>query len=273
MGEFDFLSRVTLGQYFPTGSVLHRLDPRIKIAAFTLLVMAFTFSITWIGLVAGIVAVIIGIMLSKVKLGFALKGLLPPLPFLVIIALIQVFFVVDSPDAPVLITLGKFQIAWAGLLAGITLLLRFTDLILCLSLASFCISTSEMIHGLQLLLKPLNRLKIHTMDLVMVVQVMLRFIPFLAQTAERIAKAQASRGSDWGSKTRNPFSRVRQIIPLLVPLFVISLRRAENMALAMDARAYGYLDLRTSLHESTISGKDVLFLLISITISLAILCV
>jgi energy-coupling factor transport system permease protein len=273
MNEFDFLSKVTLGQYFATDSVLHRLDPRVKIAGFTLLILAITFSTSKIGLAIPILALMIGILLSKVKPGFALKGLLPPLPFLLIIALLQVFFVVGTANSPVLLTIGKIQITLAGVWAGILLLVRFTGLILCLSLASFCISTTEMIQGLQLLLKPLNYLKIHTMDLVMVVQVMLRYIPFLAQTAERIAKAQASRGGDWGSKKRSIISRIRQIVPLIIPLFLISLRRAETMALAMDARAYGYLENRTSMYEFKLRGSDAFFLAICITISLAVLCI
>jgi energy-coupling factor transport system permease protein len=273
MNEFDFLSRVTLGQYFPTNSVLHRLDPRVKIAGFTLLVLIFTFSTKKIGLGIGILALLMGIILSKVRLGYALKGLLPPLPWLLVIAVIQVFFVVGVADAPILWSIGKIHITMAGVWAGITLLLRFTGLILCLSLASFCISTSEMIQGLALLLKPLNRLKIHTMDFVMMLQVLLRFIPFLAQTAERIAKAQASRGADSGNKTRSLWARIRQIVPLIIPLFVISLRRAENMALAMDARAYGYLEQRTSMYEFKLHWTDALFMVICITISLAILCV
>jgi len=272
MSEFDFLSNVTLGQYFPTNSILHRLDPRMKIAGFTLLILALTFSTSKIGLTLGILFLLAGILLSKVKLGFALKGLLPPLPFLLIIAVIQVFFVVGGQDANVLVTIGSLQVTSTGLWSGATLLMRFLGLILALSLASFCISNSEMIQGLALLLKPLNRLGLRTNDLVMVIQVMLRFIPFLAQTAERIAKAQASRGADWQTKSRGLWTRVKQVIPLIIPLFVISLRRAENMALAMDARAYGYLKQRTSLHEFHLDWKDWFFLALSTAISLAIFC-
>ena len=273
MSEFDFLSRVTLGQYFPTNSLLHRLDPRMKIAGFTLLILAITFSTSRLGLAIAIAALLIGIALSKVKLVFALKGLIPPLPFLLIIAVLQVFFVVGPAGSDVLFTLGKTQVTMAGVWAGVTLLVRFCGLILSVSLASFCISTSEMIQGLALLLRPFNYLKLRTMDLVMVLQVMLRFIPFAAQTAERIAKAQGSRGANWGAKSRGLFSRIRQVVPLIIPLFVISLRRAENMALAMDARAYGYLEKRTSMHEFKLGLRDFLFLLICITISLAVVCV
>jgi energy-coupling factor transport system permease protein len=129
-----------------------------------------------------------------------------------------------------------------------------------------------MISGLALLLKPLNRLGLRTDDLVMVVQVMLRFIPFLAQTAERIAKAQASRGADWQNARRGLFTRIKQVVPLIIPLFVISLRRSENMALAMDARAYGYRSDRTSLYEFLLKKQDWVFALLIITTSLAVYC-
>lgn len=272
MNEFDFLSKVSFGQYFPTDSVIHRRDPRMKIAGFTLLILAFTFSTSKLGLGLGILALLVGVILSKVRLSFALKGLLAPLPFLLLIAVIQVFFMVGPAGSQVLWSFGKIQITLTGIWAGATLLMRFLGLIMALSLASFCISTSEMIQGLGLLLKPLNRLKLRTIDLVMVLQVMLRFIPFLAQTAERIAKAQASRGANWGAKTRSLWSRIRQVVPLIIPLFVLSLRRSENMALAMDARAYGYLEQRTSLHEFKLRWSDLVFFCICITISLAIFC-
>lgn len=272
MSEFDFLSKVTLGQYFPTASILHRLDPRMKIAGFTILILALTFSSSRIGLAFGILIVLIGILISKVNLAFALKGLLPPLPFLLIIAVLQVFFVVAGSNAEVLFSIGSLQITSTGLWAGATLLMRFIGLILTLSLASFCISNTEMISGLALLLKPLNRLGLRTDDLVMVVQVMLRFIPFLAQTAERIAKAQASRGADWQNARRGLFTRIKQVVPLIIPLFVISLRRSENMALAMDARAYGYRSDRTSLYEFLLKKQDWVFALLIITTSLAVYC-
>jgi energy-coupling factor transport system permease protein len=221
----------------------------------------------------GVLALAAGIVLSKVKLAYALKGLLPPLPFLLIIAVLQMFFTPGAGASPPLVSIGPLNITQAGVWAALVLLVRFTGLLLALSLASFCISTSEMIQGLQLLLRPLNRLKLHTTDLVMVLQVMLRFIPFLAQTAERIAKAQASRGAEWGGKKGGIAGRVRQIVPLIIPLFTISLRRAENLALAMDARAYGFQDQRTSMVEFHIRRPDVLSLLVFLGVSLAVLFV
>lgn len=270
MSEFDFLSRVPLGQYIPTGSFIHRLDPRAKIIMFGALLIAITFTPSYIGLAIGVAVLLLALLFSRVPVGFALKGLLAPLPFLLIIAVIQVFFYSSALDPHILLKLGKLSITSAGLLAGAMLLIRFCGLILCLSLMSFVTSTSELLHGLTRLLNPLNRIGIHTMDFIMIIQITLRFLPFLAQSAERIAKAQASRGSDWGQKRKGLLNRIRQVVPMLIPLFITSLRRSENLALAMDARAYGVLKYRTSMAELDFTWLDGLAVLISIMVSLAI---
>lgn len=273
MDEFDFLSRVPLGQYVPTGSILHRLDPLTKIIMFGALLIAVTFTPSRIGLIIGLVVILLALMLSKVNIGFALKGLLPPLPFLLIIAVIQVFLYSSKLDPTSLVSIGWFHITLNGLWAGIMLLIRFCALILLLSLGGFIISTSELLQGLTRVLFPLNRIGIRTMDFIMVIQVTLRFLPFLAQSAERIAKAQASRGSDWGTKKKGLVNRIKQVVPMIIPLFITSLRRSENLALAMDARAYGVYNRRTSMTEMHFTWKDALAILISIMVSLALFLV
>jgi energy-coupling factor transport system permease protein len=270
MSEFDFLARLPMGQYLATGSALHRLDPRAKIASFLVLIMVLTFSQSLIGLGIGLAYLISLTFLSKINLKFALKSVITPLPFLLLFAVIQVFFYSSAKDPNILFSIWVFRITLTGIMAGAILLLRFTALILTLSLATFCISTSEGIQGVQRLLSPLNRLRIKTMDLVMVMQITLRFVPLLTQTAERIAKAQASRGADWGGKTKGLINRIKQLMPLVVPLFVISLRRAENLALAMDARAYGYLEYRTSMVEMKFTITDALGVLLNLIVSLII---
>ena len=273
MSEFDFLSRLPVGQYIPTGSIIHRLDPRAKIIVFGALLISITFTPSKLGLGIGVAALLIAILLSRVNFGYALRGLLPPLPFLLIIAIIQVFFYSSALDPNILLKIGKVNITAAGLMAGAMLLIRFSALILCLSLGSFILSTSALLHGLTRLLQPLNRIGIRTMDFIMVIQVTLRFLPFLAQSAERIAKAQASRGSDWGTKRKGLINRIRQVVPMLIPLFITSLRRSENLALAMDARAYGVLPYRTSMTELDFKWGDAVAVLISIMVSLAIFLV
>jgi energy-coupling factor transport system permease protein len=273
MSEFDFLSRVPLGQYVPTGSFLHKLDPRTKVLFVFLLVIAFTFSKSLLGLCIGLGFLIVLTIVAKVDLKFALKSLVAPLPFLIFFSILQIFFFSSRQDPNILFSIWKLHFTVSGVLAGAMLLMRFITLILLLSLASFCTSTSELSQGIQRLLNPLNYIKIRTMDFVMVIQITLRFVPLMAQTAERIAKAQASRGAEWETKRKGLLNKIKQILPLIVPLFVISLRRAENLALAMDARAYGYMNRRTSMTDMKFTMKDAAFLLLNIIVSLAIFCV
>jgi energy-coupling factor transport system permease protein len=208
--------------------------------------------------------------LGRIPLRYALRGVMTPLPFLAILAVLQVFFNPHLPGSPVVIAVGQVVVTLADLAIGARLLARFFALILGLGLASFTLSTSEMTSGLNSLLAPLARLKLPVQDFVMMVQVTLRFLPLLAQTAERIAKAQASRGADWDARG-NLLARVRQILPMIVPLFLISLHRAENMALAMDARAYGSAAVRTSLTQFQFTWKDGLALALAGAAALAVL--
>jgi len=271
MNEFDFLSRMPLGQYVPSDSVIHKLDPRAKVFLFVILIIALTFGQTLTAMLLGLVYLVVLILLSKIGPKFAFKSILASLPFLLLFAVIQMFFYSSSKSPDIIASFWIFHITVKGLTAGGILLLRFSALILALSLTTFCTSSSEFIQGMQGLLSPFNKIGLKTMDLVMVMQITLRFIPLLAQTAERIAKNQASRGADWEAKKGNFFNRIRQLLPLIVPLFVISLRRAENLALAMDARAYGYLDRRTSIYELRYSVSDIVFTLINSIVSLAII--
>ncbi len=256
MHNFEFLRMVNIGQYLPLDSFLHRLDARARIVVYLMILMAATFTARPLGLFFALLVVLILLRVGRIPFSFAFRGLLPPLPFLLILALLQVFVSIRPPDVRPLMEFGVLKIYASGLLSAGMLLLRFCVLILALSLSSFTLSTSEMIHGLQSLLAPFARLGLPVHDLVMVFQITIRFIPFLAMAAERIAKAQASRGAEWGVRKGNFFQRVRQVIPLIVPLFLTSLRRAEIMALAMDARGYGSTGRRTSMYTMQFTWKD-----------------
>lgn len=264
MNQFEFLPLITIGQYLPTGSFLHKTDARVRLVVFTGLLLALTFTPTIRGLLLGLVFLFIGLFIARIPLRYALKGLVAPLPFIVFIVLLQVLFFSTTLNTPLLFVWGPIHITLAGLWAALQLLLRFVALILCLSLTSFCTSTSELITGLDRLLSPLGRLGIQTMDFVMAIQVAMRFLPLLAQSAERIAKAQASRGAEWGGRNGNLIQQTKRILPLIVPLILTSLRRAESLALAMDARAYGLGKNRTSLYELSFTLRDLYFLLASL---------
>lgn len=244
MSEFEFSRTLASGAHLPLRSPVRQLDPRAR------LILA----ITWMAALAAVnrpVGLLVGLGLVLVFWGLAQASLLPllkswlrVLPFLLILALIQILF---TRGGTPLRQIGPIEVTSAGIWAGATLVLRFSTFIAMISLAAASLSSSEVTRSLESLLRPLSLLRIPTQDFVMVVQVTLRFFPLMAQTAERIAKAQAARGANWSPAGWNPVQRARQVAPLIVPLFVTSLRRSENVALAMDARAYGSLPRRTSM--------------------------
>jgi energy-coupling factor transport system permease protein len=261
MEQFEFLRNVTIGQFIAGDSIIHKMDPRARILGYLFLLAGITFTTRWIGLLFSVLMIILLMALSRVSIRHALRGLLPPLPFLMIIAVLQVIFNSTAPDAPLVLQFWIVRITTADLLAGAMLLVRFTGLVLGLSQVSFTLSANELIHGLASLLKPLAKLHLPVYDLIMVIQVTLRFLPLLARTTEQIAKAQASRGVDWDQHIFSLFGRIRQVVPILVPMFLTTLQRAEKMALAMDARGYGVADQRTSSVQLHFKLSDGLFVI------------
>ncbi len=261
MNEFEFLRTMPFGPYLPVDSPLHRLDPRARILMTLILVAVLTVAPNPLGLALGLLVVLIGYRLARAPLAPLLRGWWAALPFLLILAALQILLRM-GPEPYLLINWNWLRISGADLLVGLTLLLRFTALMALLGLAAASLSESEVTHGLDSLLRPLASIGLPVQDFVMMVQVTMRFFPLLAQIAERIAKAQASRGADWTPAGWNPIRRARQIAPLIVPLFVTSLRRAENMALAMDARGYGSTPIRTSMVELHFRWVDGLALIL-----------
>jgi len=247
MGEFEFLRFVTIGQYLPTGSPIHRLDPRTRLVSGALLLAAITVAGHLPGLLTGLLALLVLVKVARIPFAYALRGLLPPLPFIAFLAVLQILFGPQADTGSILLVVGPVRLSTGDLLNATMLLVRFAALVLTISLFSFCVTTRELIEGLEALLRPLTAIGLPTHDFILMVQVALRFLPLLAQEAERIAKAQASRGADWGTGRGGLLRRVRQALPLLVPLFLTSLRRAENLTLAMEARGYAGGKGRTSM--------------------------
>jgi energy-coupling factor transport system permease protein len=237
--EFELLGRVTIGQYLPTGSVLHRLDPRAKLLMVLLLIVAVVVGHSLLGLAVVVVAVLMGLVWARIPLRFALAGLGPMLPFLLLLALLQVFAIPQyAAYASVIWRWGILTMTDRGLLAAILLMSRFTAMALGLSLFSFSTTTTELTHGIEHLLRPLQALGLPAHEFALVVNIAIRFLPILAEEAERLMKAQASRGAGFGRGQRNFVQRARKLLPLLVPLFLVSLRRADELIEAMEARCY-----------------------------------
>jgi energy-coupling factor transport system permease protein len=268
MSEFEYLRNIPFGQVVPGDSPVHRLDPRARLAFFFLVLSAVLFTPRPLGLLLALVVLLGGVRLARLPLGYTLRSLLSPLPFIFILAVLQVFFNGMADSGPVLLNLTIVLITPNDLLAGGMLLLRFATMVIGLTFTGQVLSTSEMAHGLEGIFAPLERLGLPVHDGVMVLIVTVRFLPFLAQSAERIAKAQASRGAQTRSKG-GLFQRARASLPLLVPIFVTSLRRAEVMALAMDARGYASRAHPTSLVEMRFTWRDTLA--VAMALALAVL--
>jgi len=264
MSQFEYLNRISFGQYLPTGSIIHRMDPRSKILGYTILILALTLTKQVTGLLVGMILIILLLLCSKIPISFALRALVQPLPFILLLAILQLFITPHPDGDRLLFSYGILSVSETSLRFAILLLIRFTGLILLLTLASGTLSTLEMIYGLDLLLKPLNKIGVRTNSIAMVVQIMLRFIPSLAMNAEKIAKSQASRGAGWDDPKGGVFRRARQILPLIIPLFNTSLQQADNLTNAMMARGYGSNNNRTGLREYLFTWKDLVFLILCV---------
>ena len=271
MSQFEYLRRVSIGQYLPLDSFIHRLDPRVKIVGFSFLIIAISISNNLYSLILALLVSLVLIAASRIPFSFAIRGLLPPLPFLFLIATLQLVITPHAETSATVFGVWRIQIYIEGILSALRLLLRFASLLLILTTLTSSLSTIEMINGLDLLLKPLQKIGVPTANAVLLVQLTLRFIPFLALNAEKIAKSQASRGAKWDTPNKNLFNQVQQIVPLVIPLFTSSLRQAENLSTAMLARGFAGNTAHTSMHTHHFSLRDGVFLMLLLITAVSIL--
>jgi len=248
VNEFELLRNVTIGQYLPTGSYLHRLDPRAKIIAATLVIGAASFTPSLLGNACLLAACVGLVWAGRIPLGYALRGLIPAAPFIVILAILQLLFFGRNydPASPVI-----FQWGWIVVTSAVARLVvisaaRFVELFIVTSVLTLSTQTTELAHGIESLLRPFRRLRVPSHEMALVVTIAVRFIPLLALEAERLLKAQASRGGRVVGGRWKFLARTRQLLPVLVPLFTFALKRGEELIVAMEARAYTGGEGRTS---------------------------
>ena len=225
------IQNITLGQYFPGNSFLHRLDPRMKL----LLTLALIIIVFFVKGIAGYVllyGLIIGCAaLSHISPKFLIKGMKPILFIIVLTFLLNALF---SSGSTVWWSFGFFSITKEGVLNAVFMALRLVFLMVCTQLMTLTTSPIALTEGLEVLLKPLQKIGFPAHELAMMMSIALRFIPTLMEETDKIMKAQAARGADFESG--NLLKRARAMVPLLVPLFVSAFRRADELALAMEAR-------------------------------------
>jgi energy-coupling factor transport system permease protein len=246
------LRSFAFGQYVPVDSPVHRLDPRTKILATLVLAVAVFLARDAVALLL-FTAALAGILAaSRIPPGFVLRGLRPVFWLLAFTVVLQVFF--GPAGGHPVFHRGPVTITRENLRTGLFYGARLALLIVATSLMTFTTSPVELTDGLERLLRPFRRVGVPAHELALMMTIALRFIPTLIEETETIMKAQMARGADFtrGSIVR----RARALVPLLVPLFVGAFRRAESLALAMEARCYRGGDERTRMTELALRPRD-----------------
>ena len=239
------LKDITLGQFFPGNSFLHKLDPRTKLLLTLGLIVVVFVSHGFVGFGLILAFVLAATALSGLKLKFLLRGLKPIFFIVAFTFVLNVFF---QTTGNVLVQLGFLKITDEGL--------RMALLVFCTQLLTLTTSPIALTDGLESLLGPLKKVRFPVHEIAMMMSIALRFIPTLMDEADKIMKAQTARGADFESG--NLIQRAKAMVPLLVPLFVGAFRRAEELAMAMEARCYRGGEGRTRMRTLRYSGRDAL---------------
>ena len=244
------LKDITLGQYFPGETIVHKTDPRAKILiALIYIVITFCVSNFW-GYLALFAFVAMCIYISKIPPIFVVKGLKPIMVFIIITGLFNLFLT----SGEVVWQLGFLKITKEGIRFAAFMVLRLTFLIFGTSLLTLTTSPLSLTDGMEHLLKPFKKIGVPAHELSMMMSIALRFIPTLMEETDKIMKAQAARGADF--ETGSLVQRAKAMIPILVPLFISAFRRADELATAMECRCYHGGDGRTALHELRFKKRD-----------------
>ena len=245
------LKDITLGQFFPGKTLVHRLDPRTKLVCVALYIVALFTAKTF--LAYGIIAVVLllSIRISRVGWKPLTRGLKPILIILVFTAAMNLFFNEGTPIADVWLLRS---ITWEGLERAVMMVLRIVMLIMGTFLVTYTTSPIRLTDGLEALLNPLKKLHLPVHELAMMMSIALRFIPTLIEETDKIMSAQKARGADFESG--NLIQKAKAMIPILVPLFVSAFRRADELATAMECRCYHGGEGRTKLHVLRYEKRD-----------------
>ncbi len=244
------LKDITLGQYFPGDSLVHRLDPRAKLILTVLYVVALFCAKYFVSYLVVAVLLLAGIRCSRVPFRALVRGLKPVLIIICFTAFLNLFYT----SGEVLVRFWIFKITREGVLTAVLMVLRFIMLIMGTFLLTYTTSPIALTDGLESLLGPLKKLRVPVHELAMMMSIALRFIPTLIEETDKIMSAQKARGADFESG--NLFQRAKALVPILVPLFISAFRRADELAVAMECRCYHGGEGRTKLHVLRYAAWD-----------------
>jgi energy-coupling factor transport system permease protein len=277
MEDFELLRHITIGQYLPGDSIIHRLDPRTKLSIFLFITMAVTFSVSYTGNIILVLVTLSLVLLSGVSMRYVFSGVKPAIPIIIVLAILQLLFYGGQFVPYGMQTKTYFHWGWIHITNGsvqlvIVSAMRFVELLFLTSLLTNTTTLTDITHGMENMLRPFSRIGVPSHELSLVATIALRFVPLLAEQLEIIMKAQASRGADIAHKGKLQFvTTARQVAALIVPLFIDAFRRAEDLILAMQARCYVGGHGRSSLIRLKFAQLDYAVYALSLIFSVAML--
>ena len=248
------LKDITIGQYYPTGSSIHKLDPRTKILVTFALIIGLFIINTFIPYLYVVAFIAAAVYISKIPFKYIIKGLKPLKVIIIITFVINIFMTQGTP----IFVMGPLKVTAEGVYQAFFMAIRLMLLVMGTSLLTLTTSPISLTDGIENLLNPFKKIGVPAHELAMMMTIALRFIPTLSEETDKIMKAQMARGADFESG--NIISRAKSLVPLLVPLFISAFRRADELAMAMEARCYRGGDNRTRMKELKMTGKDTIAL-------------
>lgn len=267
--RYEFMGKTSMGQFIPGETWFHARDPRAKLIAIIIIFAGVLFSRLPLSLTFGLISVLTIYLVAGLPVKPSLEGIRRTLPFILILAVLQIIFFSSTANEPILYTFIGVDITISALISAFMLIYRFLVLILLINALVMTISTAQISAALFHMLKPFERFGFPVNDLTMIIQITLRYLPIIAQIAEKIAKAQASRGGDWEQKGFNPIRQAKRVLPLIIPIIINSLKRAETMATAMESRGFNAAEKRSSYYSLQFNFTDGVLLFAAILLSAA----
>jgi energy-coupling factor transport system permease protein len=245
------IGNITLGQYYPGNSILHRADPRVKIILTLVFMVLIFLAESPAGYISITLFTLIAIAVSDIPLGFALKGVKSLTFIIVFIALINIFTVKGEK---ILFEYGIIKITLEGIATAVKMTLLLIILVVSASIMTLTTTPIMLTDGIEKLLQPFRVFKVPAHEIAMMMTIALRFIPTLMEETDKIMKAQAARGADFD--TGNLIQKAKSFVPVLVPLFISAFRRADELATAMEARCYRGGEGRTRMRQLSLKRVD-----------------
>lgn len=246
------LKDVSIGQYFPGNSIIHRTDPRVKLILTMVFIIMLFFVKNPLGFIVPIIYLLLVIKIAKLSLTVILKSVKPIIPLILFSSLLNMFFLDGDP----LFEFFGFGVSKQGVTIAILMTVRIICLIIGSSLLTYTTSPIALTDAIERLMKPLKKVNFPVHEIAMMMTIALRFIPTLIDETDKIISAQKARGADM--ETGNAMQRMKSLIPILIPLFISAFRRAEELALAMECRCYAGGEGRTRMRQLKLSGLDFL---------------